>query len=69
MTNRQNCKPPCDLEERTFIFAKDVRNFDKTLPKTQVNFEDGKQVIKASGLVGANYREAHEALSKKDFAI
>lgn len=69
MTNNQNSKPPYDLEDETFIFAKDVRNFVKTLPKTQANFEDGKQVIKASGSVGANYREANEALSKKDFAM
>jgi len=69
MTNNQNNKPVYDLEERTFIFAKNVRNFVKTLPKTQANFEDGKQVIKASGSVGANYREANEALSKKDFAM
>ena len=67
MTNIQNPKPPYNLEERTFIFAKDVRIFIKTLPKSSANFEDGKQVIKSSGSVGANYREANEALSKKDF--
>lgn len=69
MTNIQNTKPKYDLEERTFNFAKDVRIFVKTLPKSSANFEDGKQVIKASGSVGANYREANEALSKKDFAM
>ena len=69
MVNNQNNKPPYDLEERTFIFAKDVRIFIKTLPKSQANYEDGKQVIKASGSVGANYREANEALSKKDFTM
>ena len=58
-----------DLEERTFEFARDVRLFVKTLPKTTANFEDGKQLIKASGSVGANYREAHEKLSKKDFLL
>ncbi|MFC1721430.1 four helix bundle protein [Patescibacteria group bacterium] len=31
------------------------------------NIEDGKQLIKSSGSVGANYIEANEALSKKDF--
>ena len=31
--------------------------------------EDGKQVVKASGSVGANYREANESLSKKDFVM
>ncbi|MHC4105570.1 MAG: four helix bundle protein, partial [Planctomycetota bacterium] len=30
---------------------------------------DGKQLIKASGSVGANYIEANEALSKKDFVM
>ena len=33
------------------------------------NIEDGKQVIKASGSVGAKYREANESLSKKDFLM
>lgn len=56
-----------DLEERTFQFAKAVRLFVKTIPKTAANFEDGKQVVRSSGSVGANYREANEALSKKDF--
>ncbi len=60
---------PYDLEERTFQFAKAVRIFVKTLPKTIANIEDGKQLIRASGSVGANYREANESLSKKDFVI
>jgi four helix bundle protein len=64
-----NSKPPYDLEERTFQFAKAVRLFIKTLPKTISNIEDGKQVVKASGSVGANYREANESLSKKDFLM
>jgi four helix bundle protein len=64
--NNQNNKV-FDLEERTFQFAKAVRLFIKTLPKTTSNIEDGKQVIRSSGSVGANYREANEALSKKDF--
>ena len=65
----QNSKPKYDLEERTFNFAKDVRLFVKTLPKTLANIEDSKQVIKSSGSVGANYIEANESLSKKDFLI
>ena len=58
-----------DLEERTFQFAKRVRVFIKKLPKTTANIEDGKQVIRSSGSVGANYIEANEALSKKDFLM
>jgi len=58
-----------DLNERTVEFAKRVRRFVKNLKKTIANIEDGKQVIKSSGSVGANYREANEALSKKDFLM
>lgn len=56
-----------DLEERTLQFAIDCRLFLKKLPKTISNLEDGKQLIRSSGSVGANYIEANEALSKKDF--
>jgi len=69
MTKIQKAKPAYDLEERTFQFAKAVRLFVKTLPKTIANIEDGKQVVKSSGSVGANYREANESLSKKDFLM
>ena len=58
-----------DLEERTFRFAQAVRKFVKKLPKTIANIEDSKQLVKASGSVGANYIEANEALSKKDFLM
>ena len=58
-----------DLEDRTLNFAKKVRTLVKQISKTITNMEDGKQVIKASGSVGANYIEANEALSKKDFIV
>ncbi|MFC1580685.1 four helix bundle protein [Thermodesulfobacteriota bacterium] len=60
MSKIPNSKPIYDLEERTFLFSKAVRLFVKTLPNTTANVEDGKQLIKASGSVGANYREANE---------
>jgi len=69
MTKNQTSKPAYDLEERTYQFAKAVRLFVKTLPKTTANIEDGKQLIKASGSVGANYIEANESLGKKDFLM
>ena len=69
MTNNPNSKPPYDIEQRTFLFAKYVRLFVKTLPKTIANIEDSKQVVRASGSVGANYREANEALGKKYFLM
>ena len=58
-----------DLEERTLQFAQRAREFVKKLQKTTSNIEDGKQLIRASGSVGANYIEANEALSKKDFTM
>jgi four helix bundle protein len=58
-----------DLEERTFAFAKHTRAFVKQLPRTVCNVEDVKQLVRASGSVGANYIEANESLSKKDFRM
>jgi len=60
---------PYDLEERTLKFAKEVIGFVNLLPRTLANIEILKQVIKSSGSVGANYIEANESLSKKDFAM
>ena len=57
-----------DLEERTEIYAKDVRSFVKKLKMTLANREDARQLVNASGSVGANYIEANEAISKRDFA-
>lgn len=55
-----------DLEPRTYNFAVSVRDFVRT--KTNLlDREDVKQVIRSSGSVAANYIEANEALSKKDF--
>ena len=58
-----------DLEDRTLAFAKRVRAFVKKLPKAIHIVEDIRQLVKASGSVGANYIEANEALSKKDFIV
>ena len=56
-----------DLEERTYLFAARCRRFVKKLPKTIGNIEDGKQLIRSSGSPAANYIEANESLSRKDF--
>jgi len=61
MTKTRNPKH-YDLEDRTLAFAKRVRAFVKNLRKTIANIEDIKQLLKASGSVGANYIEANEAL-------
>lgn len=60
---------PYDLEERTFKFTQAVIILTKKLPKSTANIEISKQLIRASGSVGANYIEANEALGKKDFLL
>ena len=60
---------PRDLEDRTFFFAESVRAFVKQLPRTISNTEDVRQLVRASGSVAANWIEADEALSKKDFLM
>jgi four helix bundle protein len=69
MTKNNNNSKQYDLEDRTLEFAKRVRSFVKKLPNTIANQEDGRQLIKASGSVGANYIEANESLGKKDFRM
>jgi len=58
-----------DLEGRTLKFAKEVIMFVKGLPRTVANAEIAKQLIRSSCSIGANYIEANEALSKKDFLM
>ena len=68
MTEEENSKR-YDLEDRTHVFAKRVRAFVKRLPRLDANTIDGRQLLRSSGSVGANYIEANEALSKKDFIV
>jgi four helix bundle protein len=56
-----------DLEERTTRFAKAVIRLCKSLPRDPINNRLIGQVVGAAGSIGANYREANDALGKKDF--
>ncbi len=56
-----------DLEDRTKQFAKECRFLVRSMPKDISNREDGKQLVRSSGSIAANYIEANESLSKKDF--
>ena len=58
-----------DLGERTFRFAERAFRYFNNLPKTPASIEVAKQGIRAAGSIGANYIEADEALSKKDFLM
>lgn len=65
--NETQKKQQFDLEERTYKFAVACRDFTQAVPKTPANTEYGRQFIRSSGSTAANYIEANEALSRKDF--
>lgn len=56
-----------DLEERTLQFTKNIYSLCREIPKSVPTTPIISQVIRSAGSVGANYIEANEALSKKDF--
>lgn len=56
-----------NLEERLARFAENVIDLMKKLPHDAVNNRMISQEIAAAGSAGANYSEANEAESKKDF--
>jgi four helix bundle protein len=56
-----------DLEERTARFAEAIIDFAKTIPQKPVTNRLISQLIAAGTSVGANYVEADDSVSKKDF--
>ncbi len=58
---------PYDLEERTAIFGEDVIAFARMVPEDSVTRRLISQVVGAGTSVGANYCEADDAVSKKEF--
>lgn len=56
-----------DLEERTFQFATNCKDFLKKIDKSIHNIEYYKQLIRSSGSVAANLIEANESFSRNDY--
>jgi four helix bundle protein len=56
-----------DLEERTARFGEAIIDFAKTIPQNPVTNRIITQLTGAGTSVGANYVEADDAVSKKDF--
>lgn len=56
-----------DMKVRTFAFAVNVGKIIAELPVTILNTAYGKQVVRSSSSVGANYRAARRAKSDADF--
>ena len=56
-----------DLEERTARFGEAVIDFARTIPQDAVTNRIVNQLVGAGTSVGANYVEADDAVSKKEF--
>jgi len=56
-----------DLEERTAKFGEGVIKLCMKIPKNEVTRPIIIQLVKAATSVGANYCEADDSVSKKDF--
>jgi len=66
MIKIQNTKQ-YDLEDRTLEFGKRIIHLSQALPKNTINFKLIDQVVRSGTSLGANYREANETETKKDF--
>src|SRR6185312_7371477 len=67
MTTSNSSKTEYDLEERTAQFGEAVIAFARTIPVNEVTRSLISQVVRAATSVGANYVEADDSDSKKDF--
>ena len=56
-----------DLEERTTVFGEKIMHFAKSIPLNDIIKPIIVQMVKSGTSIGANYREANEGSSKKDF--
>lgn len=56
-----------DLEDRTTVFGKDIIELVKDMPKSVVTRPIISQLVKCGTSVGANYCEADDAESGRDF--
>jgi four helix bundle protein len=57
-----------NLEDRTFDFANNCKEFLKKIERNIHNVEYYKQLIRSSGSVAANFIEANESFSRNDFS-
>ena len=58
-----------ELELRCVRFAKDVRDYCRSLKHDTINLVYVKQIVRSSSSIGANYIEANERLGKKDMMM
>lgn len=56
-----------DLEDRTLKFAKDCIDLCRLIMKDVISVELVSQLVRSSGSIGANYREANDSVTKREF--
>jgi four helix bundle protein len=56
-----------NLEERTAVFGENIISFCKSIKQDTINKPIINQLIRSGTSIGANYCEANNASSKKDF--
>jgi four helix bundle protein len=59
--------PAYDLAERTARFGENIVTFAKRVPRNDVTTPLIRQIVRSGTSVGANYGEADDAVSKRDF--
>ncbi len=67
MSNDKMTKNKYDLEERTAKLGEDIIRFTKKIPRNIINLPLISQLVRSGTSVGANYCEADDAESGKDF--
>jgi four helix bundle protein len=65
--NNGATKHPFDLEERTARFGESIVQFSRKIPRDPTSNRLIDQLVGCGTSVGANYCEADERVSKKDF--
>jgi four helix bundle protein len=67
LLNESEGRHPFDLEERTAVFGEAIIGFVKKIPRHPANDRLINQLVGCGTSIGANYCEANEGVSKKDF--
>jgi four helix bundle protein len=69
MTNRTPAEKSreFDLAERTAAFGEHVIQFSRRIPQNAISSPIVRQLVRSATSIGANYLEADEAGSKKEF--
>jgi four helix bundle protein len=66
---REGAEPTYDLEERTARFGEAIIDFAKTIPQGPVTNRLISQLVGCGTSIGANYCEADDAVSRKEFFL